>query len=130
MLSGVDGFVQGLIGLGYKPAHLPGKPDHVVIDYVVESGSRVGTKVRHGFIVPGDFPLTVPSGPHVSPHIHPIKTDGQHPTGAVHRAQAAPFEQALDGEWQYWSRPFQDWGSSKKTVAAYMSHIWRLWDSQ
>ena len=130
MISGVEAFGQGLIAIGYKPKSLPGKPDHVVIDYAVESGRFAGLKVKHGFNVPPDFPLTTPSGPHLSPHIHPIKTDGQHPTGAVHRDQAAPFQQALDGEWQYWSRPFSDWANSKKTVAAHMSHIWRLWDSQ
>jgi hypothetical protein len=130
MVSGVDAFMQGLIGLGYQPTSLPGRPDHVVIDYVVESGRFAGTKVKHGFIVPGDFPLTAPSGPHVSTYIHPIKPNGEHPTGAVHRDQAVPFQQALAGEWQYWSRPAQDWGNSKKTVASYMSHIWRLWDSQ
>lgn len=129
-MSGVDAFVQGLIGLGYAPMSLPGKPDHVVIDYEVGSGRFSGTKVKLGFIVPGDFPLTAPSGPHVSPHIHPIRSDGQHPTGAVHKDHAAPFQQALGHEWQYWSRPFPDWAASKKTVAAYMSHIWRLWDSQ
>lgn len=129
-MSGVDAFVQGLRGLGYEPALLPGKSDHAVIDYVVESGRFAGTKVRLGFIVPQDFPITAPSGPHVSPHIHPINSGGQHPIGAVHRDQAAPFQEALGGEWQYWSRPFPDWGRSKKTVATYMSHIWRLWDSQ
>lgn len=129
-MSGVEAFVQGLIGLGYKPASLPGKPDHVVIDYEVESGRFRGTKVKHGFVVPADFPLTAPSGPHVSPHIHPLKSDGQHPTGAVHASQAAPFQEALGDAWQYWSRPFTDWANSKKTVASYMSHIWRLWDSQ
>jgi len=130
MVSGVDAFVQGLIALGYVPTSLPGKPEHVVIDYEVESGRFAGKKVKHGFIVPADFPLTAPSGPHVAPHIHPIKTDGQHPTGAVHQSQAAPFQDALGGEWQYWSRPAPDWPTTKKTVATYMSHIWRLWDSQ
>jgi hypothetical protein len=130
METGVEVFVQGLVALGYQPIALPGKPDHVVIDYEVESGPFAGRKVRHGFVVPSDFPFASPSGPHVSPHIHPIKSDGQHPTGAVHQAQAAPFQEALGGNWQYWSRPFTDWLTSKKTVAAYMSHIWRLWDSQ
>jgi hypothetical protein len=127
---GPGAFIQGLAGLGYQVASLPEKPDHVVIDYVVESGKFADRKVRHGFIVPGDFPLTAPSGPHVSPHIHPIKTDGQHPTGAVHQSHAAPFQGALGGEWQYWSRPFPGWAQSRKTVASYMSHIWKLWDSQ
>ena len=128
--TGPAAFALGLVDLGYHPEALPGKPDHLVIDYEVDSGKFAGTKVKHGFVVPGDFPLTPPSGPHVSPHIHPINTGGQHPTGAVHQSQAAPFQDALGGEWQYWSRPFTNWAGSKKTVAAYMSHIWRLWDSQ
>ena len=129
-VTGPAAFCRGLVALGYQPEPVPGRPDHIVIDYEVQSGKFVGKKVRHGFIVPVDFPLTPPSGPHVSPHIHPISPGGQHPTGAVHLTHAAPFQQALGGEWQYWSRPFRDWASSKKTVAVYMSHIWQLWDSQ
>jgi hypothetical protein len=38
---------------------------------------------------------------------------------------------ALGGQWQYWSRPpGPEWQAGKKTVAAYMSHVWRLWGSQ
>lgn len=128
--TGIEVFTQGLRALGYNPVALPKKPDHVVIDYEIQSGRFAGKKVRLGFIVPADFPMTPPSGPHVSPHIHPIKTDGEHPTGAVHQAQAQPFVVGAGGQWQYWSRPFPDWAQSKKSVAVYMSHIWRLWDSQ
>ncbi len=128
--TGVQVFIEGLRDLGYNPAMLPGKPDHIVIDYEVLTGRFSGQRVRHGFIVPADFPMTAPSGPHVSPHIHPINTSGNHPTGAVHQTQAQPFETGAGGAWQYWSRPVNNWGQSKKTVAAYMSHIYRLWDSQ
>lgn len=128
--TGVDVFILGLDALGYKPITLPGKPDHVVIDYEVETGRFAGQKVRLGFIVPSDSPVTPPSGPHVSPQILPINTSGEHPTGAVHHAQALPFEVGAGGAWEYWSRPFPNWAESKKTVAVYMSHIWRLWDSQ
>lgn len=127
---GVESFIRGLRELGYDPTTLAERPDHVVIDYIVESGKFMGRMVRHGIIVPVDFPLTAPSGPHVSPHIHPIMSGGQHPTGGVHQDQALPFQQSLGGEWQYWSRPFPDWATSPKTVPTYMSHIWRLWDSQ
>lgn len=84
----------------------------------------------HGLIVPRDFPITPPSGPYVSSEIHPINTGGQHPLGAVHKDQARPFDRGAGGAWQHWSRPFPDWATSKRTVAAYMSHIWKLWDSQ
>lgn len=124
MSTGVGVFTQGIEELGYSPAALDGRPDHIVIDYVVPTGRFADQKVRMGFIVPGDFPMTPPSGPHVSPQIHQILSGGEHPTGGVH--QSPDF----GGEWQYWSRPFQNWAQSKKTVAAYMSHIWRLWETQ
>lgn len=130
MQTGVEAFVKGLRELGYEPITLPGKPGHVVIDYAVESGKFANTKMRHGFIVPADFPLNPPSGIHVARLIHPVKSGGDHPTGGIHRDQAVAFQQALGGEWQYWSRPPANWATGKKTVAAYMSHVWRLWDSQ
>lgn len=109
---------------------LRGKLDHVVIDYRVDSGKFVGTNLRLGFVVPADFPVTPPSGIHISSLIHPYKAGGDHPTGKVHRDQAMPFQEALGGQWQYWSRPPKDWATCKKTVATYMSYVWRLWDSQ
>jgi hypothetical protein len=126
--TGVALFLAALKALGYKPVTLAGKPDHVVFDYTVETGKFAGQRVRLGFIVPGDFPLTVPGGPHVSPHIHPVKSGGDHPTGSIQDSQ--DFASSAGGAWQYWSRPFKEWGQAKKTVASYMSHIWRLWDSQ
>ena len=122
-MSSVDTFMAGLIALGYEPIVLPGKPDQMVFDYVVETGREAGRKVRLGLVIPGDFPATPPSGPHVSPHIHAIGQPGAHPNGAIHTSD-------FGTEWQYWSRPYPDWATSKRTVAAYMSHIWRLWDSQ
>lgn len=130
METGVDAFLKGLRDLGYVPTVLKDKPDHVVIDYTVESGKFAGTKLRHGFIVPVDFPVNPPSGIHIAALIHPVQGGGTHPTGGVHRDQAAEFQRELKGEWQYWSRPPADWATGKKTVAAYMSHVWRLWDSQ
>jgi hypothetical protein len=127
MSTGVEAFSAGLIAIGYEPVFLMGYPDHISIRYTVESGKFVGQDVHIGFIVPSDFPVTPPTGPHVSPHIHPLKQDGLHPTGAVH---ASPFSQATGTAWQYWSRPFVEWAKSRRTVAVYLSHIWRLWDSQ
>jgi hypothetical protein len=122
-MTSVEAFVAGLIALGYEPVVFPDKLDRVTFDYLVESGRHAGRKVRLGLVVPGDFPATCPSGPHVSPQIHAIGQQGGHPAGAVHASD-------FGGDWQYWSRPFPDWASSKRTVAAYMSHVWRLWDSQ
>jgi hypothetical protein len=130
MQMGVEVFLKGLRDLGYEPLVLNGKADHVVIDYTVENGKFVGTKLKQGFIVPVDFPLNPPTGIHVAALIHPFQPNGAHPTGGIHRDQAAGFQQTLGGQWQYWSRPPANWPQAKKTVAAYMSHVWRLWDSQ
>ena len=132
MQTGVEVFLEGLRSLGYKPFTLPDNPNHVVIDYTVESGKFAGTKLRLGFVVPADFPMTTPTGPHISPRIHPTHpaNDLGHPLGGVHDSQSAIFIKGAGGEWQYWSRPPAGWAASKKTVAAYMSHVWRLWDSQ
>jgi hypothetical protein len=130
METGVAVFLAGLRDLGYEPMTIPGKPDHVVIDYEVQSGKFAGTKLKHGFIVPADFPVTPPCGIHIAAWIHPEKPGGEHPSGGIHRAQAAAFQQALGGQWQYWSRPPKDWATSKKTTPIYMVHVWRLWDSQ
>jgi hypothetical protein len=128
--TGVASFAEGLRELGFQPSAVNGMPDHLVIDYTVPVGRFSGRKVRQGFIVPSDFPLTAPSGPHVSPNIHPIQGGGTHPTGGVHSEQAKAFKSNGTDEWQYWSRPFQDWGASKRTVAIYMGFIYRLWETQ
>jgi len=126
---GVEVFMDGLRSLGFNPTQLPNNTSHVVIDYLVESGRFAGKRVKLGFIVPGDFPMNPPSGPHVSPEIHPIKADGDHPAGHVHKQHSAAFE-VTGGGWQYWSRPFPDWAKSKRNVGAYMAYIGQLWDLQ
>jgi hypothetical protein len=122
-MKSTEAFRNELLRLGYHPVVMADKPDRVLLEYEVESGKFQGRKVRLGFVVPGDFPATAPSGPHVRPHFHPVGQPGGHPTGAVHKSD-------FGDEWQYWSRPYPDWALSKRTVAAYMSHVWRLWDSQ
>lgn len=125
-MVGAELFVEGLRGLGYEPTVLSGHSDHVVIDYVIEVGRFKGQKVRIGFVVPPDFPAIPPSGPNVSPKFYPNALGGNHPTGGIHDARTAAF----GGDFQYWSRPFSDWARSKKNVAVYMAHIWRLWETQ
>lgn len=127
---GPAAFIEGLRQLGYDAQALPDRPDHIHFNYPVEVGSRSGQTVRLGLVVPADFPNIPPGGPHVSPHIQPIHTgnDRPHPTGGVH--QSPDFQRLAGGEWQYWSRPCQDWGHRTRTVTAYMAHIWRLWETQ
>ena len=129
---GTELFLEGLRALGYVPSVLPGRPDHVVFEYQVETGRFAGRKVMLGLIVPQDFPMTPPTGPHVTPHIHPINpVNGAHPTCGVHQTHSQGFEAGAGDQWQYWSRPYPQWGQSgKRTTASYMNHVWQLWDSQ
>lgn len=130
--TGVDHFMAGLRELGFKPSAMAGHPGHLIFDYTVQNGKMTGKEVKLGLVIPSDFPMTPPSGPYVSPEIHPISPDSNpHPKGAVHKEQAKVFDANAGGAWQYWSRPFPGWGQNgKRTVAAYMAHIWNLWETQ
>lgn len=120
--------IKGLLALGYEPRLTEGTMDHVSFEYTVQSGSKKGKVVRIGLVVPQDFPLAWPSGPHVSPAIHPYNPNhGPHPTWGIH---ASPFQGKESGQWQYWSRPYSHKDGITEPVAAYLTHIWKLWDSQ
>lgn len=124
---GVQAFMAGLKEAGYDPEPVPGKENHVAFAYRVQSGKFAGKGVHIGLVVPADFPMTAPTGPHVSPPIHPNKSGGTHPTGGV---QNSPFVGFRGQTWQYWSRPLKQWGQTKKTVDVYLGHLWKLWDTQ
>ena len=130
--TGPTAFADGLRALGYEPTSLQQAPGHIFFEYPVEVGRFKGQTVRLGFAVPPDFPNVTPTGPHVSPQILPIHgpSDVPHPAGGVHEGMSQNFGQWAGGQWEYWSRPCQDWGQSKKSVTSYMSHIWRLWETQ
>ena len=130
--TGTAAFADGLRALGYTPVAFPQAPELVIFDYPVEIGRFKGQTVRLGFAVPPDFPNTTPSGPHVSPPVLPIhpSNDLPHPVGGVHAGMSQSFVQHAAGQWEYWSRPCQNWGQSKKTTASYMAYIWRLWETQ
>lgn len=120
---GLGAFVAGLEVMGYGVTVHDTAARRVSIDYEVETGKEAGKMFKLGFEVPADFPLTPPGGPHVSPRLHAHRQSGGHPQANIH-------DSAFGADWQYWSRPFPDWNSSKKSVATYMTHIWRLWDTQ
>lgn len=123
---GRGAFIAGLRDLGYEVELLDADGARVAFDYIVETGRHASRQVRIGLEVPADFPATVPGGPHVNPMIHGGTSVGStHPTSNIN--PSPNFGPA----WEYWSRPFPNWqAESRKTVATYMAHIWRLWDSQ
>jgi hypothetical protein len=111
-------FMAQLKALGYKVEDRgEGK---VCFPFTVPLGKHAGKETMLGFVVQDDFPLNPPGGPHFSPYLLPINTNGgPHPLASIH---PSPFGEG----WQYWSRPLQHWGKTKKTVKDVLAHILRL----
>ena len=115
-------FTEQLKALDYEVQdHGDGK---VSIPYVIPCGKFAEKSIRLGFIVPGDFNLNPPSGPHVTPELLPRKAGGtQHPVDGINGSPFGP-------EWQYWSRPMPHWAQTKRTVKDVLAHIRHLFDTQ
>ena len=90
--------------------------------YVVPIGRFAGQAITLGFEVPGDYPLTCPGGPHMTPRLLPMNSGGEHPLGKI--LDSSHFGTA----WQYWSRPFLEWSKTKKDAKEYMAHVRHLFD--
>jgi hypothetical protein len=127
-MPGVSTFVDQLEALGYDTEVLPG--DVVVFTYEVEVGPLADRSVKLGIKPPPDFPVTPPGGPLISPRILPLNTDGSagHPLGAVHPAETGGLADP-EGEWEYWSRPIQNWPESTRDAKAYLCHIRTLFST-
>ena len=115
-------FTNELQALGYQVQdHGDGK---ISFPYTVPCGKFADQEIRLGFVVPEDFNLSSPSGPHITPKLLPRKTDGdKHPHDGVHDS---PF----GDEWQYWSRPMHHWAKTGRTVKEVLAHMRRLFDTQ
>jgi hypothetical protein len=115
-------FIDQLMALGYKVEERGG--NRLAFPYIISIGPLANKEIWLGFIVADDFPLTPPSGPHVSPQILPLNTSStEHPHGGVHPSDFGP-------EWEYWSRPFNGWATTDRTVRAYLAHIRGLFHKQ
>ena len=102
---------------------------HIMIPgYRVPEGKLEGLKVDIGIVVPSDFPLSPPSGPHVHKLIHQNRPDGPHPCGHVHAS--ADHSEHFGHGWQYWSRPHPNWTSGARNAMRYMEYVRALWESQ
>jgi len=118
---GKDDFVSGLKGMGSEARDL-GENRVAIENYVIKSGRFNGRIVTVGIEIPPDFPVTPPTGPHITPCLLPIN-----PNGATHTDRTAPSP-SFGAEWQYLSRPFPNgsWPKTKRTVPVYMSFIRQL----
>lgn len=113
-------FARQLRALGYEPVELA--PNRLAWGYTIEVGRLTDTAIKIGIEVPPDFDRTPPSGPHISPRILPINaTATEHP----HKVVDSPF----GGDWEYWSRPYSNWGKDGRTVNAYYAFLRRLFST-
>jgi len=119
-MAGSD-LIEQLKTLGYQVSELGDAK--VSFPFVIPTGKFAGQSIKLGFVVPGDFPVTPPSGPHISPRLLPHQSGGTHPTGGINDS---PF----GAEWQYWSRPMPHWNNTKRTARDVMAHVRHLFDTQ
>lgn len=116
---GLTEFINQLKDLGYEPEV---EGNRVKFEYEVPHGRFKDQVVILGLEIPDDFPLTPPSGPHISPRILPLN-----PGAASHPEKVV--ESPFGPEWEYWSRPFTIWGDTSRTVEDYITrHIFHLFD--
>ncbi len=122
-MSGVAQLAQELEDLGYEVLVMG---SFVIFEYVIDIGPLDGMEIRLGLDGTG-HPHAPPSGPFISPWLLPLRPDGSPaPRGGVHDARGRGFP-VVDSEWQYWSRPFQEWTQHGRTAKAYLEvHMRRL----
>ena len=125
-LTGARLFATQLRAAGYDVIELPNH--HVKFPYAVNMGKYLGLKLEIGFVVPKDFPMTPPSGPHIGKLLHPNQSGGNHPTGGIH--PSPQHSRYFGPNWQYWSRPHRKWASGKRNAVRYMAFIHGLWANQ
>lgn len=115
-------FIAQLRDLGYPIEDLGN--NKVAFKYKIPIGRLADQEVQLGFLVGDDFPAAPPSGPHVSPRLLPINPGGgSHPNCGVHASdQFGP-------NWEYWSRPFPDWGRTDHSVRTYMAFVRLLFET-
>lgn len=126
-MTGSEAFCAGLKALGYEPTTYEQQPGYVTFPFEVPCGRFSGETVTLGFVVPQDFPLTTPSGPHSTPALATDDGSSQPPRGGLHANHDQNFKVLTGVDWQYWSRPFSNRSSPKNPVATYMAFIKRLW---
>jgi len=116
---GKDKFAEGLERLGYEVEDKGSS--RLAIKHTIGQGRFKGCEVLIGFEVPGDFELTPPSGPHISPRLLPINTGG-----ADHHTRAHESPNFGD-EWEYLSRPFPvgEW-PRQRNVGSYLNYVIQL----
>lgn len=118
-MSGPEAAEAQLRTLGYEVMR---DGEWVEFDYEVPGGTYAGTKIRQAWHVPGNFPITPPSGIDFKPRM-PGRTvnSGEHPARSSHSRR-------FGGDGEYWSRPHHGWNSEPvKDARAYLVWVQTLW---
>lgn len=108
---GRDDFKSQLVALGYDIQESD-QNNGLYFEYTVDVGCNRGKKIYLGFENLNDFPMNAPHGP----HIKPIDAPWINPSRGVHKSRFGP-------DWIHWSRPFNEWSKTTKTVKEYLAHI-------
>jgi hypothetical protein len=120
---GKSDFIEGLKSLGYEVTDLG--DDRIWFPYKILSGRFADKEIKLGLIVPSDFPVSPPTGPHISPLLLPNNNQSKtHPQGGIHDSPR------FGAEWQYWSRPLNHWTQTGRTPRDVMAHVRHLFDTQ
>ena len=120
MNIGLSELQQQLIELGF-PATIE-QNRFVVFPFIVPIGRFRNKEIEIALEAP-QFPLNPPSGPYIKPHLLPCSGGGgSHPDGGIHKRNLP------SADFQYWSRPFQNWNGSAKTSKEYLAFIRTLFD--
>lgn len=118
--------IKQLTDLGYETKIYPeiqGYPGGFVsFIFKVPHGRYKDQEIEVALNAP-QFPLIPPSGPYISPQLLPIRPSGPLP----------PFDGIHDrkvptASFQYWSRPFNGWNESDKTIKEYIGFLRTLFD--
>lgn len=126
VLTGAKLFAAQLRSAGFDVVELA--DGHITFPYIVKAGKHAGLELTMGLVVPADFPLTPPTGPHVNVLLHPNVSGGNHPNGGIH--DSSGHSQHFGVGWQYWSRPYQTWANGSRNAARYIAFVNALWATQ
>lgn len=111
-------FLEALKDLGFEFDLID--EARIAIKYTIDMGSFADREIRLGLETGDDFPVNPPAGGiHVTPRLLEQHPGGEPPLGGINDS---PF----GAEWQYWSRPFQNWPSTDRSARTYMAFVRQL----
>jgi hypothetical protein len=125
-MVGTEIIKQQLAQLGYKPTvHYDdsnAETGFVSFEFMVPLGRFRGQQIEIA-ITATQFPAIPPTGPYIKPHLLPITGGGgTHPFGGIHEFNMPT------AEFQYWSRPCNEWIDSDMNMKSYLAFLRTLFD--